>query len=178
MKSDRFKQLPCVGVVAALLILHGTPAAAGSIDPPAALWNQGPAPFVALFTCKNQLSAHFPNSADQIENELVQAAEEWFVGSGADIRFYYVGSLTPDNPACAEVPTVINPRIIGIPPDGPQPPRWSVVLTAASSLTNRLSIPWESRGRTLWESRGRSLVYYLTSDIHPVTGIACPAKPD
>jgi hypothetical protein len=145
MKGDRFKQLPRLGMVTVLLILQGAPAAAGSINPPAALWNQGPAPFVALFTCKNQLSAHFPNTADQIENELVQAAEEWFVGSGADIRLYYFGSLTPDNPACADVPTVINPRIKGAPPDGPQPPRWSVVLTAASSLTNRFSFPGVER---------------------------------
>ena len=146
MKSlDRFKELLRVGAVTALLILHGMPSVAGNIGPPDALWNQGPAPFVALFTCKNQLSAHFPNTADQIENELVQAAEEWFVGSGADIRFYYFGSLTPDNPACADVPTLINPRIQGTPPDGPQPPRWSVVLTATSSLTNRLSIPWIER---------------------------------
>jgi hypothetical protein len=136
-------------------VLWCGPVLAGPLAAPSAVWNQGTAPFIPLYTCDNQLAAHFPNTVDTIKNELVQAAEEWFIGSGSNIRFYYFGSLTAGDPACADMPTVIAPRIVGAPPEGPPPPRWSVVLTAAPQLTNQLSIVGAERCHyavtDLWE---------------------------
>jgi hypothetical protein len=140
-----FKKVHGCFAIFFLLLISPFSGNAGTIGPPTAVWNQGPAPFITLFTCKNQLDANFPNISDDIESDLIQGAEEWFVGSGANIRFYYMGSLTPDNPACADMPTVILPSVVGTPPAGPQPPRWSVVLTAAPSSTNQLTFPGVER---------------------------------
>jgi hypothetical protein len=90
-------------------VIVAQPVIAG-VAPPAAIWNQGTAPFIPLFTCDNQLQTQFPNTVNDIKRELIIAAEEWFVGSGAHIRLAYLGSLTPTDPACAAVPTVIAPR--------------------------------------------------------------------
>ena len=122
-------------------VIVAQPAIAGVVAPPAAIWNQGTAPFISLFTCDNQLQTQFPNTVNDIKRELIIAAEEWFVGSGAHIRLAYLGSLTPTDPACAAVPTVIAPRLAGTPPAGPAPQRWGVVLTAAPDMTNQLTLP-------------------------------------
>lgn len=153
----------------ALSVLWCGPVLAGSIAAPSAVWNQGPAPFIPLYTCDNQLAAHFSNTVDTIKTELVQAAEEWFIGSGSNIRFYYFGTLTANDPACADMPTLIAPRSVGAPPDGPPPPRWSVVLTAAPHLTNQLSPVGSERCHyavtDLWEAPP------LPGTLPPVPGI-------
>jgi hypothetical protein len=139
----------------ALSVLLCRPVLAGPLAAPSAVWNQGTAPFIPLYTCDNQLAAQFGNTIGNIKEELVEAAEEWFIGSGSNIRFYYFGSLTASDPACADMPIVIAPRIVGAPPAGPQPPRWSVVLTAAPQLTNQLSLVGTDRCHyavtDLWE---------------------------
>jgi hypothetical protein len=109
------------------------------------VWEGHTAPFVALHVCRNQIDAHFPDLGDALVNEAVMAAEEWFVGGGAHVRLYYSGTLPASHPACADVPTTIEPRLVGSPPAGSRPPDRTVVLTAASSLTNRLNAPGTSR---------------------------------
>jgi len=109
------------------------------------LWEERTAPYVVLHVCRNQIDAHFPDLGDSLVNEVVMAAEEWFVGGGAHVRLYYAGSLPASHPACADVSSTIEPQLVGSPPAGPRPPDRSVVVTAASSLTHRLTAPETSR---------------------------------
>src|SRR5882672_1775028 len=56
-------------------VIVAQPAIAGVVAPPAAIWNQGTAPFIPLFTCDNQLQTQFPNTVNDIKRELIIAAE-------------------------------------------------------------------------------------------------------
>src|SRR5262245_19024395 len=105
-----------------------------------AVWAERPSrafPYIHLYMCRNQIVRFFPNTIDRLEREIETASTMWFVDGGAHVRLYYRGSLPATDAACADVPELYRPQLVGSPPAGPPPPFSSVVITAASAQIDR-----------------------------------------
>jgi hypothetical protein len=147
-----------VWTTAALVCLPLLVSAAGAAAQPFALepvWAERPSrafPYIHLYMCRNQLVRFFPNTIDRLEREIETASTMWFVDGGAHVRLYYRGSLPATDAACADVPDLYRPRLVGTPPPGPKPPFSAVVITAASAQINRspLAITCQPVRTDLW----------------------------
>ena len=84
-------------------------------------------PIIKVYTCMTQVLDELQLSPYLLEYAIAYAVNEWFTGSGADLRMIYKGSLLPSHPACNEYATLQSRQVSPV-------PSGAIVITAVKDI--------------------------------------------